>query len=300
MNIAAWVPSELNHGISPTLIMVLRLHVSVLHVSVSLLQSIDICTRHFVLPVMLLCFWFRAVWLDADISNGGCVIQAAHRCRWADKHRFHDDKFTGILLWGHVCAVSLQRLFSSMTQAAGHVTVQCSGISGRLFPEQRTQPSGVWQRTNVQARYRLQISVLGQDGCVRPSGAYHGLHRLPALGLGSRQKEILWISPEIHLQIDVEVHGVAWLRPNAYYSGRTRSVFTGQQGRFGLIWPVRSTVIYPTGGWGVCCVYISGPATPTLHHVSGTAATLPPDVAAQKHKSQSHKFVSLQEIRTTL
>lgn len=37
--------------------------------------------------------------------------------------------------------------------------------------------------------------------------AYHGLHRLPALGLGSRQQEILGISPEIHLQVDVEIHG---------------------------------------------------------------------------------------------
>lgn len=39
--------------------------------------------------------------------------------------------------------------------------------------------------------------------------AYHGLHRLPALGLGSRQQEILGISPEIHLQVDVEIHGAS-------------------------------------------------------------------------------------------
>lgn len=88
--------------------------------------------------------------------------------------------------------------------------------------------------------------------CTRWSGpavpsAYHGLHRLPALGLGSRQEEILGISPEIHLQIDVEVHGVACLRLNAYYSRRTRSVFPGQQGLFGLISPIRSTVTYPKG-----------------------------------------------------
>lgn len=72
--------------------------------------------------------------------------------------------------------------------------------------------------------------------------SYHGLHRLPALSLGSRQEEIFGISPEIHLQIDVEVHGVARLRLNAYYTRRTRSVFPDHRRLFGLISPIRSTV----------------------------------------------------------
>lgn len=54
--------------------------------------------------------------------------------------------------------------------------------------------------------------------CVCECGdrAYHGLHRLPALRLGSRQEDILGISSEVELQVDVEVHGAACLRFNAY------------------------------------------------------------------------------------
>lgn len=35
---------------------------------------------------------------------------------------------------------------------------------------------------------------------------HHGLHGLPALGLGSGQEEVLGVPPEVHLQVDVEVH----------------------------------------------------------------------------------------------
>lgn len=41
------------------------------------------------------------------------------------------------------------------------------------------------------------------------SSAYHGLHRLPALRLRARQQETLRIPSEIHLQIDIEVHGAS-------------------------------------------------------------------------------------------
>lgn len=47
--------------------------------------------------------------------------------------------------------------------------------------------------------------------------SYHGFHRLPAFGFGSRQEEIFGISPEIDPQVDVEVHRVALLRINTYY-----------------------------------------------------------------------------------
>lgn len=46
--------------------------------------------------------------------------------------------------------------------------------------------------------------------------SYHGFHRLPALGLRSRQEEIFGISSEIHPQVDVEVHSVTFLRINTY------------------------------------------------------------------------------------
>lgn len=87
--------------------------------------------------------------------------------------------------------------------------------------------------------------------------SYHGLHRLPALGLGSRQEEIFGISPEIHLQIDVEVHGVARLHLNAYYTRRTRSVFPDKRRLFGLISPIRSTVWLSDKGWEAYFVFTS-------------------------------------------
>lgn len=96
------------------------------------------------------------------------------------------------------------------------------------------------------AGYYELWSVSFDNGPGDSSLSYHGLHRLPALGLGSRQEEILGISPEIHLQIDVEVHGDACLRLIAYYTRRTRSVSPDQRRLSGLISPIRSTVTYPT------------------------------------------------------
>lgn len=94
---------------------------------------------------------------------------------------------------------------------------------------------------------RRRPAVGGENGPVASALSYHGLHRLPALGLGSRQQEIFGIPSEIHLQIDVEVHCFARLSPSAYYTRRTRSVFPDQRGLSGLISPIRSTVTYPTG-----------------------------------------------------
>ena len=115
----------------------------------------------------------------------------------------------------------------------------------------------------------------GKSVCERAdSDSYHGLHRLPALGLRSRQEEILGISPEIHLQVDVEVHGVACLRFNAYYTRQTRSVVADQLRLFGLISPIQSTVIYPTGGMRrILC----------LHQRSGHAHRAPRVRKSERH-----------------
>lgn len=114
--------------------------------------------------------------------------------------------------------------------------------------------------------------------------SYHGLHRLPALGLGSREEKILGISPEIHLQIDVEVHGVAFVRFNAYYTRRTRSVFAEQRRLFGLISPIQSSVIYPTGDEAFF-VFTSAPwARPPCTMCPEQRAPLPLYVTAQKER----------------
>ena len=134
---------------------------------------------------------------------------------------------------------------------------------GRLFVLRVTQQSAVphqwhqsWtvygaERKQQQADCQLW-SLLSENG---PGHSYHGLHRLPALGLGSRQEEIFGISPKIHLQIDVELHGVACLCLNAYYTGRIWRGFPDQRRLFGLISPLRSTVTYLTGMRRILCLH---------------------------------------------
>lgn len=88
--------------------------------------------------------------------------------------------------------------------------------------------------------------------------AYHGLHRLPALRLGSWQQEILGISPEIHLQIDVEVHGVE--PPSAKLTHITITKPTSED-IFELIWSGRSAVTLSDGRVRRYFVFTSAPWT---------------------------------------
>lgn len=125
--------------------------------------------------------------------------------------------------------------------------------------------------------------------------SYHGLHRLPALGLGSRQKEIFGISSEIHLQVDVEVHGVARLRLNAYYARRTRSVFPDQRRLFGLILPIRSTVTYPTGDEAYFVFTSASWARPPCTMCPELRSTLP--LVRKKNKSSSAVRCSAEKSR---
>lgn len=101
------------------------------------------------------------------------------------------------------------------------------------------------------------------------SSSYHGLHRLPALGFRSRQEEILGIPPEIHPQVDVEVHGDACQSAKACYTRRGSGVL------------VRPTEPIWVNLSRMAALWFGDLATPTPHHVSGTEV-----VSALKNKNK--------------
>lgn len=106
----------------------------------------------------------------------------------------HSNVLAPMTLGGHCCnnAVTMtSKVFKGVTSALRrqhktHLCHPCKSVCDSVT-------AAVWQRAS-----------------------YHGFHRLPALGLRSRQEEIFGISPEIHPQVDVEVHSVTLLRINTY------------------------------------------------------------------------------------
>lgn len=96
---------------------------------------------------------------------------------------------------------------SAARHEAGRDTGLRDVTHSRYFPHTvAVTPAGLNPHPSVCCVSAMRVASCLTAGLLLVS-AYHGLHRLPALGLGSRQQEILGISPEIHLQVDVEIHG---------------------------------------------------------------------------------------------